>query len=68
MSIAQDVLHFYKNTKGLEGGCLQEAIIDENRHTTEDQDFENETTTYVYADSSCIVMSNGNTEAYASKD
>lgn len=68
MSIAQDILHFYKNRKGLEGSDLQTAITEENRHVTEEQDFEQEVTTFAYVDGSCIVMSNGNIEAYASKD
>ena len=68
MSIAQDILHFYKNTKGLEGSYLQTAITNENRHVTEEQDVDQEVTTFDYADGSCIVMSNGNIAAYASKD
>jgi len=69
MSIAQDILHFYKNLNGLEGGDLQTAIIVESRHVTEELDsFDQEFTVFTYADGSCIQMSNGSTEAYGSKD
>jgi hypothetical protein len=68
MSIAQDILHFYKNMEGLEGGDLQAAIIDEDRHTAAELDVDQEATTFCYADGSCIVMSDGTIRAYASKD
>ena len=63
MSIAQDILHFYKNMQGLDGGDLQTAIIDEDRHCAEDLDSDYEVTTLTYADGSCIVMSDDNISA-----
>jgi hypothetical protein len=68
MSIAQDILHFYKNTEGLEGVDLQAAIIYEGRYTAAELDVDQEATTFCYADNSCIVMTDEYISAYASKD